>query len=272
MTANQDVRMAMALRKPEMVNALRQLGLAAGDTVLVHGSLKSLGQVEGGADMVIDALRETLTPEGTLLMPSFQSASEFFLVDRGCRFDVWSSRSECGLISETFRRRPGVIRSLSPTHCTAGCGRRAAELLAGHERCRLSVGRGSPYHRLVEAGGKILLLGVTHDANTTLHFVENTNGAPTICRQEYTPSVVNANGVEITVPMLPHMPGLPRNYTKVEPLLRQAGIQVNARVGPAEARLVQAEAMAAMIGEKVRDQPLFLIKPFVFPWIEQAGA
>ncbi|MFH1969089.1 MAG: AAC(3) family N-acetyltransferase [Verrucomicrobiota bacterium] len=254
----------MALNKSDIINGLRQMGLKAGDIALVHSSLKSLGQVEGGADTVIDALLETLTSDGTLLMPSFQSGSEFYLVNRGCRFDVKNTPSECGIITEVFRRRPGVLRSLSPTHCTAACGRLAEKILAGHERCKISVGFGSPYHRLVEMDGKILLLGVTHGSNTTLHFVENTNGAPTICRQEYNPVVVDENGVELTILTFPHMPGLPRDYLKAEPLLLRAGVQANARIGMAEARLIQAGAMAALLGEKIRERPLFLIKPFVF--------
>jgi len=258
------LQVIMVLKKSDIINGLRQMGLKAGNIVLVHGSLKSLGQMEGGVDTVIDALLETLTSDGTLLMPSFQGGAEFYLVDRGCRFDVRNTPSECGIITEVFRRRPGVLRSLSPTHCTAACGRLAEKILAGHERCKISVGLGSPYHRLVKMDGKILLLGVTHGSNTTLHFVENTNGAPTICRKEYNPVVVDENGAEITVPTLPHMPGLPRDYLKAESLLLRAGVQVNARIGMAEAKLVKAGAMAALLGEKIRECPLFLIEPFVF--------
>jgi len=254
----------MMLTRADLAGGLRRAGIEAGNLLLVHSSFKSLGPVEGGPDTVIDALLEVLGPDGTLLMPSFQAGSEFFLVDRGCRFDVRHTPSGCGIITELFRRRPGVLRSLSPTHCTAGCGRLAGEVLAGHERCRLSVGPGSPYHKLAETGGKILLLGVGHGANTTLHFVENVNGAPTICRTEYRPVVVDPDGVEIVVPTLPHMPGLPRNYPNAEPPLLETGIQTCARIGGAEAKLVRAGPMAALIGERVRREPLFLIQPFVF--------
>lgn len=255
----------MTVKKSDIINGLRQIGLKSGDTVLVHGSLKSIGQVQGGADAVIDALLEMLGTVGTLLMPSFQSGSEFYLVDQGCRFDIRNTPSGCGIITETFRKRPGVLRSLSPTHCTAACGPMAEKILEGHERCKLSTGFGSPYHRLVEMNGKILLLGVTHGSNTTLHFVENTNGAPSICRKEYLPVVVDKNGTEITVPTFPHMPGLPRNYLKVEPLLMEAGAQVNAKIGMADSKLIQAGTMASLIGKKIQAEPLFLIEPFIFP-------
>lgn len=255
----------MKVVKSDIVNGLCEIGVKFGDILLVHGSLKSLGQVEGGADTLIDALLETLGADGTLMMPSFQSGSEFYLLDRGCRFDIRSTPSGCGIITETFWKRPGVLRSLSPTHCTAACGPLAEKILAGHERCKLSVGFGSPYHKLMEMNGKILLLGVTHGSNTSLHFVENTSGAPTICRKEYLPVVIDENGVEITVPTFPHMPGLPRNYLKVEPLLMEAGAQANAKIGMADAKLIQAGPMASIIGGEIRKNPLFLIEPFIFP-------
>ena len=69
---------------------------------------------------------------------------------------------------------------MSPTHCMACIGPRAGERLADHQHCRVSVGRGSPYDKLVQTDGKILLFGVTQAANTTLHLLENTCGAPTV--------------------------------------------------------------------------------------------
>ena len=253
----------MTVKKSDIISVLQRIGLKTGDTLLVHSSLKSIGQVDEGASMIIDAILEILGCEGTLMMPSFQLGSEFYLVDRGCRFDIKNTPSGCGLISEVFRRRPDVLRSLSPTHCTAACGSQAKRMLDGHELCKISVGAGSPYHKLVQMNCKILLLGVTHESNTTLHFVENTNGAPTICRKVYRAVVVDENGIDITVPILPHMPGLARNYLKAESLLLQAGVQVNARIGLAEAKLIQAGAMAALLGKKIQEDPLFLIEPFI---------
>lgn len=243
---------------------LGRLGVAAGDTLLVHSSFKALGPWTGTPEDVILALRELVGPKGTLLMPSFPSGSEFFLSLNHLMFDVRHSSSECGIITETFRKMPGVIRSLNPTHCTAGVGPAAAALLADHERCRISVGLGSPYHKLVEAHGKILLLGVTHGSDTTLHFVENVNGAPTICRIEYENTIVDGSGREIPVPTLPHMPGLPRNYPRVDALLDAGKFQRRGTAGNAECRLVDAFGMAQCVGAAVRRDPLYLIEPFAF--------
>ena len=250
------------MTKAQIAGELKQLGLAAGDLVLVHSSLSSLGCVEGGPEAVIDALIEVLGPEGTLLMPSFQRGGEHALLRQGCVFDLRTSPSEMGLITETFRRRPEVRRSISPTHCTAAWGGRAEEILAGHQYCSVSVGKGSPYHRVVEWGGKILFLGVTHTCNTTLHFVENTNGAPTICPELFRPMVIDLDGRCWVVPMYAHLPGPPRRYARVEDDLLSAGVQVNGPVGEATARLVDAQAMGEIIGGKIRKDPLYLIEVF----------
>jgi aminoglycoside 3-N-acetyltransferase len=242
----------------DIANDLRRLGVADGDILLVHSSLSSLGAVEGGADTVIDALLDTIGPAGTLLMPSFQSGREYDLVRQGCVFDVRSSPSQMGLISETFRRRGGVVRSLSPTHCTAGLGPQAVNILEGHQYCTVSVGHESPYEKFVTGEGKVLLLGVEHNANTTLHLVENIHGAPTVSPERFEPVVIDANGKPWEVPTYPHVPGLQRHYQRAEAPLLQAGIQVNGTVGKAAARLIDVMAMERLLGLLVEMDPYYL--------------
>jgi aminoglycoside 3-N-acetyltransferase len=248
--------------RQRIVADLRALGLSPGDRVLLHSSLSSLGFVEGGPEAVIAALLDLLGPEGTLVMPSFQMGSEHVLLRQGVRFDVRTSPSEMGAITEAFRKRPDTVRSLSPTHCLAAVGRDAAGLLAGHERCSVSAGRGTPFERLVQDCGRILLLGVTHASDTTLHYIENTGGAPTVCRECFQPVVVNPAGSERVVPTFPHMPGLKRRYERVEALLVEAGAQRNGPVGQATARLVDAGRMDELVRAELRRDPLYLIEVF----------
>jgi aminoglycoside 3-N-acetyltransferase len=241
---------------------LRGLGLRPGDRLLVHSSLSALGYVEGGAGTVIAALLDVLGPAGTLVTPSFQRGSEHVLVRQGVRFDVRTSPSEMGAVTEALRRRPDAVRSLSPTHCLAAVGRDATALLDGHEKCTVSVGHGSPFERLVRGGGRILLLGVTHSSDTTLHYLENTGGAPTVCRESFSPVVIDREGREHVVPTYPHMPGLKRRYERVEELLLTAGAQTNGPVGKATARLVDAAALDALVREQLGRDPLYLIDVF----------
>ena len=96
----------MSVKKQDIVTALKQIGVKRGDILLVHSSLKSFGMdVEGGAETVISALKETLTQEGTLVMPTF-SQKNFQTV-----YKDWSLErpSDTGYITEFFRLQAGTL-------------------------------------------------------------------------------------------------------------------------------------------------------------------
>ncbi|UCD58095.1 MAG: AAC(3) family N-acetyltransferase, partial [Candidatus Hydrogenedentota bacterium] len=99
----------------KIVADLHSLGLDKGVNIVVHSSLSSLGHVEDGADAVIAALLEVIGETGTLVMPTFTFPPE-------PAFDVDSTRSTTGLLTETFRKREGVYRSAHPTHSVAAFG------------------------------------------------------------------------------------------------------------------------------------------------------
>ena len=170
-----------ALGREEIAAGLRRLGLRTGERVMVHSSLSNLGYVAGGAATVVAALQEVLTPEGTVMMPSFNHG-------RCCGpggpgyFDVKETPTTNGAIPETFRRMAGVRRSWHPTHAVAAWGRDAQRYTEGHHRV-LTCGPGSPLAMLADDGGRGLLLGVTYKANTYHHVVEMTTGAPCLGRR-----------------------------------------------------------------------------------------
>ncbi|NRA36580.1 MAG: AAC(3) family N-acetyltransferase [Planctomycetes bacterium] len=249
--------------KQQLINDLQSIGMQSGDCVLVHGSLSRIGTVDGGPEAVIAALLAVLGDTGTLLMPSFQGGSQYELLSQGLCFDVRTTPSELGIISECFRQMPGVQRSLNPTHSVAGFGAKADEILHGHQYCRLSTGHGTPFEKNALAGGKILLLGVDHRSNTTLHHVENINGAPALSSQLFQAEVVDEKGQHHVVELYSHMPpGLKRHYSRVESILLAAGAQKNVDIGAAESRLIDAAAMIDIIGAQVRADPMFLIEAF----------
>lgn len=245
-----------------IISGLKKLGLNSGDTVLLHSSLASIGHVNGGAETVVDAILSLIGKKGTLLMPSFPAGGEHELLRKGLIFDIKTSNSQMGIITETFRKRKGIIRSLNPSHCVAGFGSKAQEILSGHEKCNVSVGRNTPFEKIIHLGGKILLLGVTHEVNTILHYLENTNGAPTLSRELFNPIVVDADGHTHVVPTYPHMPGLKRQYQRVEKSLIDSGIQRNGNIGNAISRIIDARGMADIISKRIQKTPMYLIEPF----------
>lgn len=158
------------LTRQDIAASLRHLGLMAGAQVMLHSSLKSFGPVQGGPETIIRAIMEVLTPQGTLMMPSFNHGQAFAAGSPGF-FDPATTATANGIIPQLFWQMEGVVRSLHPTHSFAAWGKYGAEYTRNHHRT-LTCGPDSPLGRLAPAGGFGLLLGVTYRANTYHHVVE----------------------------------------------------------------------------------------------------
>jgi aminoglycoside 3-N-acetyltransferase len=152
---------------------LRSLGVQRGDVLLVHSSMENFEGFLGKPTEVITILQEAIGAEGTLLMPTLPfsgTASEY--VAKGQVFDSRRTPSKMGLITELFRRSPGVVRSIHPTHSVAAWGAAARTLVEGHYRAKTPCGKDSPYSRLLDCNGKILFLGTGVSVMTFFHAVE----------------------------------------------------------------------------------------------------
>jgi aminoglycoside 3-N-acetyltransferase len=159
------------LTKQQIKDALINKGLRLGDHLLVHSSVKSVGLIDGGPDALIDALLEVVGDEGTLAMPAFNYTRPL----PQPYFDVAITPSRAGALTEIYRQRPETLRSLHPSHSVAAQGKRAEEFLADHHK-GLAFGVGSPVDRIAQAGGYVLLIGVTHMANSCIHIGESHAG------------------------------------------------------------------------------------------------
>ena len=246
----------------ELTAQLETLGIRKGDILLVHSSLRTLGKVEGGAAGVLEALKEVLGKDGTLVMPSFQSGSEYIFASRGICFDVKNTPAECGYLTEYFRQQEDTLRSLSSTHSMAAWGKHAGELLQDHEKCLVTTGWGSPFEKLIDLGGKILMLGAARGSNTTMHHLENTGGAPTLCAIKFETFVITESGEKICTHIHPHMPGLYRDYGKAIDLLEQIGGLSAGKVGNALCELYDAQKLRTVVYGELRKNPCAFIKVF----------
>jgi aminoglycoside 3-N-acetyltransferase len=246
----------------EITVQLKNLGIREGDTLLVHSALRTLGKVENGASGVLESLKRVLGKDGTLLMPSFQSGSEYIFASQGICFDVKNTPSECGYLTEFFRQQPDTFRSLSSTHSLAAWGKYAEVLLQDHEMCSVTTGWGSPFEKFIDRGGKILMLGAVRGSNTTMHHLENTGGAPTLCAISFETSVITRSGEKILTPIYPHMPGLHRDYSKAIDLLEQAGGLSAGPVGNAQCELYDARKLRSVVYEALRKNPCAFVKVF----------
>lgn len=244
----------------ELVADLGRLGVPRGATVLVHSSLSRLGHVEGGAEAVIDALLEAVGPAGTVLFPTL-TGTERDGPDCPPVIDVRSTPCWTGRIPETARQRPGAVRSLHPTHSIAALGAAAERFAAGHETGASPCDAHSPYHRLIEESGFILLLGgVTQGSNTTLHCLEELAGVPYHLQPESTDGIViDAEGRRHVVRNRLHLWGWERDFGRIEGPLREVGALRIGPVGRSTSRLIPARALADTILPILRADSLWLL-------------
>lgn len=155
------------------VATLGRVGVARGDVLLVHSSYDRFTGFTGTVRDVIGALQESVGREGTIVMPTTPfTGTAVDWVAGGRIFDAARTPSQMGLVTELFRRSPGVIRSVHPTHPVAAWGAHAEALTRDHHRAATPCGAGSPYLRLLDYDGKILLLGTGVTAFTFYHGVE----------------------------------------------------------------------------------------------------
>ena len=177
----------------DVVSAFRRVGMRSGMTVCVHSSLSRLGYIAGGADTIIDALQDTVGPQGCIMMPTFSMAGTMqSYFSGGQTFDVMQSPSTVGAITETFRRRTGVIRSLHPTNSVAAWGKGADELVRDHDQSATPFGLETPYGRLAEADNAHILMINTH-VQSFLHHIQERVGFPNL----FLPDSAQADMVDV---------------------------------------------------------------------------
>ncbi|HZX75574.1 aminoglycoside 3-N-acetyltransferase [Lysobacter sp.] len=167
----------------QLTGELRALGLRAGDVVMVHASLKAVGPVEGGGATVAQALLDVVMPAGGILAFGSWDASPYMETLNGARLDddaraQWPVFDPAhaptyrgfGLLNEFLRKLPGAERSPHPDASMIGVGS-AAPMVRQHP-LGCAYGPGSPLERLLQANGRVLLLGAPPDSLTVLHYAE----------------------------------------------------------------------------------------------------
>ncbi|HEY3437502.1 MAG TPA: AAC(3) family N-acetyltransferase [Actinotalea sp.] len=197
---------ASPVLRESLADDLRALGVREGGVLLAHASLSRLGWVAGGEQTVVLALQDALGPDGTLVMPSqsWQLCDPEYLADPRVpphswdavraglpAYDAaWTPTRTMGAVVEALRAQPGTVRSSHPHRSFVARGPHAAEVVARHELTD-PVGEGSPLSAVDRLDGQVLLLGVGHEKNTSLHLAEARSGLPTAYVRNGAPMLVD---------------------------------------------------------------------------------
>jgi len=239
------------------------LGLTRNDTVLVHSSMKAIGEVEGRADTVLDALMDYFGQNGLLVFPTLTWSN--VNADQPL-FSVKKTPSVVGILPELFRQRPGVRRSLHPTHSLAAFGKDADAFIQGHENFSTPCARNSPWGRLYDRQAKILFIGSSISSNTLLHGVEEWAGAGEIFTESQQQLIVlNENDQQIPVPSFRHAGAHSQFYGCMAARFEADGALQKGRFGDAQCFLLDARKAADVTIKLLQQHP----NAFTVPWNEK---
>lgn len=169
--------------------------------------------------------------------------------------DKTPAASDLGIVADTFWRMPGVIRS---DHCfaCAAAGPHAAKIIEGPLPLPPHT-PDSPVGRVHELGGQVLLLGVDHDADTTIHVAELLSdvpyGVPNFC-------TVLRSGRPVRIDYKENDHCCMR-FRLADQWLRKRGLQSEGQVGHAHARLAHAQDIVSLTRERLAEDPLLFLHP-----------
>lgn len=161
--------------KEDLKNQLKEIGILEGDTVLVHSAMSKIGFVSGGPKTIVEALLEIVGLKGHILMPNSPNARfQLDYIQEIESFDVLNDKSKLGAISEYFRNHKDAVRSWHPTEPVSCIGLDTDYFVGSHFNQITPYNENSPFYRVAERNGKILMIGVTLDnAGTNLHTLED---------------------------------------------------------------------------------------------------
>ena len=183
--------------KKELFEMLREFGIKHDDKVTMHISLKAVGEIEGGAEGLIDGFCEYLH-DGLFIVPTHTWSN---VNKDNPIYDVKKTVPCIGTLPTIAAFHPKSKRSLHPTHSLVVFGKGAEDYIKGEEKSSTPAPIGGALNRLYEENGKILLVGVGHECNTYLHAVDERLNIPNrINPDTFVATIIDENGNKIQSP------------------------------------------------------------------------
>ena len=252
----------------KLVADLRNIGLCENDSVLVHSSLSKIGFVEGGPATVVHALFQVVGAGGNLLFPSFpaKGRNKKYL-ENSPSFDLLHTPSQMGSITEYFRKLDDVHRSFHPTDPVCAKGPLAEYFTNSHYGQITPYNENSPFRKLCEKRGKILMLGTTlNGACTNLHTLEDAVDFiyPVYDAEVFQVKMIDKDGKETFMNTKVHDPlySAKRDCDALKPIFEKEGVLINGFVGEASAMLIDANKMLEVMIKYYNEKGVTMYTPF----------
>ena len=183
-----ELKSSSSITQKDLTEALKKLGVAPGETLLVHSALTEIGHIENGVKTVISALRDVVGEDGTVLAPAFTSPYIYFdgRVNKSIKYRPYDTRADgflrdkgiyTGILPRKMLEESDSSRSGHSTHEWVAIGSKAKEITDGHGFLDPPTGEASPLKKALDADGSVVFLGCGINANTFIHYIETAANA-----------------------------------------------------------------------------------------------
>ena len=175
--------------KGKLSNNWARCGVKAGDTLLIHTSLRrTLKKYNTTPQVILESFLDVLGENGTLLLPIFN-----FEFTKGVPFDIRTTPSQMGALTEAGRVYPGATRNGHPIYSFAAIGANAKRFEVDNFS---GYGGDSPFAVLRELDGKIGVIDLLDlNSMTFYHHIEELHDVPYRYHKEFTGKYTDVNGV-----------------------------------------------------------------------------
>ena len=256
-TETHDFKMTENDTANKIADDLISIGVKQNHILLVHSSLSSMGNVNGGAETVIKGILKAIGEKGTLLLPTL---SYSYVNIHSPIFYVEKTPSCAGKITEYFRTREGSIRSMHPTHSVSGFGPEAKVLLNKHLIDNTPCGEHSPFRLLKNLDGQILFLGCGLKPNTSMHAIEEMSEPPYLFKNTLEYKIIYPDGrITLYNCRCHNFSGYQQRYDRIEPLLMNEGMRTG-KVLYSSVHLLESRTMWEKALIELNKDPFYFVE------------
>jgi len=229
--------------------------ICKGDTILIHSSYKSFGKLIVDPNTIIKSLLWAIGDTGNLLFPTL---SYSYVTENNPNFDVNLTKSCVGYLPEFFRQNYSEMRSIHPTHSVAGVGKDIKSILCDHEKDCTPCGEYSPFNKLHNLNGKIIMFGCGLLPNTTIHAIEEQIKPEYLFKDAIRYKIIDYKRVYLKTYKTHNFSGFEQRYDRIESVTGNNGIK-RIKVLDSETYIIDSKKFWVSVKNKMKSDPLFFV-------------